>query len=137
MDLIAGKKCYYRGSYVPEGERFSAPRQYARPLLAMKRAKPAPQIVQRAKRTYSTRAMPREATETVVMEPDFPQRADVVFSDAPDELVASSVKLSPLKPNAEDLKALRARYIEVLGKRPFPGWDADKLRAKIADEGKA
>lgn len=33
----------------------------------------------------------------------------------------------------DDLTALRARYASVFGKRPFMGWDADKLREKIAE----
>lgn len=73
MDLIAGKKCYYRGRYIPEGEHFSAPRQYARPLLAMKRAKRAPE---RSEATYSHRAI-RETPERVDMvayEPVNPER---------------------------------------------------------------
>lgn len=32
----------------------------------------------------------------------------------------------------DDLTALRADYQEVFGKRPFNGWDADTLRARIA-----
>lgn len=31
-----------------------------------------------------------------------------------------------------DVKALRADYQEKFGKRPFPGWDADTLREKLA-----
>lgn len=33
----------------------------------------------------------------------------------------------------EDIDALRATYLEVVGKRPFHGWDADTLIAKIAE----
>ena len=31
----------------------------------------------------------------------------------------------------DDLAALRAEYEEVIGKRPFMGWDAATLRAKL------
>lgn len=31
----------------------------------------------------------------------------------------------------EELTALRAAYQEVVGKRPFHGWDADTIRRKI------
>lgn len=31
-----------------------------------------------------------------------------------------------------DMSALRAAYQQTIGKRPFPGWDADTLRQKIA-----
>lgn len=39
--------------------------------------------------------------------------------------------------NADDdaLTALRAQYQEVVGKRPFHGWDAETLREKIAEAG--
>lgn len=33
----------------------------------------------------------------------------------------------------DDLAVLRAEYEELVGKRPFMGWDADKLREKIAE----
>lgn len=39
--------------------------------------------------------------------------------------------------NTEDdaLTALRAQYQDVVGKRPFHGWDAETLRQKIAEAG--
>lgn len=39
---------------------------------------------------------------------------------------------SPKTEPAADVPALRAEYQALVGKRPFPGWDADTLRAKIA-----
>lgn len=36
-------------------------------------------------------------------------------------------------PQTDDLAALRAEYQDVLGKRPFNGWDAGTLRKKIAE----
>ncbi|WP_201455570.1 hypothetical protein [Roseovarius indicus] len=33
---------------------------------------------------------------------------------------------------ADPISALREEYERVVGKRPFMGWDADKLREKIA-----
>lgn len=35
----------------------------------------------------------------------------------------------------EELTELRAQYQDVVGKRPFHGWDADELRARIASAG--
>lgn len=35
--------------------------------------------------------------------------------------------------HTDDLKALRAQYLDVVGKRPFPGWDADTLRLRISE----
>lgn len=40
-------------------------------------------------------------------------------------------KPAPIVP-ADDLSFLRAEYQRVIGKRPFNGWKADELRAKIA-----
>jgi len=57
--------------------------------------------------TYMTRDM-RAQPQPVVVEPATP---------APDEA----------------LTALRAEYQEVVGKRPFHGWDADTLREKITE----
>lgn len=38
------------------------------------------------------------------------------------------------KPEASDeLTVVRAQYEEVLGKRPFHGWDVDTLKAKITE----
>ena len=34
---------------------------------------------------------------------------------------------------ADDLAALRAEYLRVVGKRPFMGWDAEALRQKMAE----
>lgn len=33
----------------------------------------------------------------------------------------------------EDVAALRVAYADKLGKKPFPGWDANELRKRIAD----
>lgn len=41
----------------------------------------------------------------------------------------------PIQPDADDMVALRGEYQDVVGKRPFNGWDADTLRARI-DEAK-
>jgi hypothetical protein len=38
---------------------------------------------------------------------------------------------------ADDMAELRGTYAEVVGKRPFNGWDADTLREKIAAAKKA
>lgn len=39
----------------------------------------------------------------------------------------------PEEPTKEDLAALRETYEKIVGKRPFMGWDADTLAAKIAE----
>jgi hypothetical protein len=35
-------------------------------------------------------------------------------------------------PPVDEMAALREEYIRVVGKRPFMGWDAAKLRARLA-----
>lgn len=35
-------------------------------------------------------------------------------------------------PKSKDISKLRAEYLRVVGKRPFNGWDAETLSAKIA-----
>lgn len=43
-----------------------------------------------------------------------------------------SVEKEPaLNIDADDMRAMRAEYQELAGKRAFPGWDADVLREKI------
>lgn len=37
------------------------------------------------------------------------------------------------EPAPNEREYLRAEYEKVIGKKPFNGWDADTLRAKIAD----
>lgn len=46
-------------------------------------------------------------------------------------LVEGEVK-KPAPAPADERDALRAAYQTKVGKRPFMGWDADTLRAKIA-----
>lgn len=41
---------------------------------------------------------------------------------------------APAAVAGDDMAALRAEYQRVMGKRPFPGWDADTLRAKMGNE---
>ncbi|MDV3143286.1 MAG: hypothetical protein Q8761_02495 [Sweet potato little leaf phytoplasma] len=38
---------------------------------------------------------------------------------------------------ADDLAALRDQYQAAVGKKPYHGWDADELRKRITDAGKA
>ena len=34
---------------------------------------------------------------------------------------------------AEDMTELRRDYERIVGKRPFPGWDADELKRRMAE----
>lgn len=51
------------------------------------------------------------------------------------EKVRSTVASRPMP--TETMEELRARYHEVFGKRPFMGWDAETLKAKIAEAGQS
>lgn len=116
MDLIAGKKCYYKGD-IPEGTQFSAPRQYARTLIQMKRATEAPKT---ARGTYKHRAITKTQQVDMVADPIIPLEdiisPDLVVEEAP-----------------TDMQALRREYAEVVGKRAYSGWDEATLRAKMAE----
>lgn len=45
--------------------------------------------------------------------------------------------LAKITPPVEDIASLRELYETVLGKRPFTGWNADQLKAKIAEATKS
>lgn len=82
--------------------------------------------------SYMTRAMkardPRFAT---ILGKLGYERTDMQSADAKPKR-----KASPKPAAVSDIKVLRAEYQKVVGKRPFNGWDADTLKAKI-DEAKA
>jgi len=46
------------------------------------------------------------------------------------DMVAAPIKAAP---QPDETAALRADYERIVGKRPFMGWDAEMLRAKIAE----
>lgn len=62
---------------------------------------------------------------------------------AADDAVTAPAKPHPLEHDGDgrkggakagaghDIKDLREQYQEIIGKRPFPGWDADELRKRI------
>ena len=53
---------------------------------------------------------------------------------APPKSVAAKVsKASKVEAEPDELATVRAEYQEKVGKRPFMGWDADTLRAKMAE----
>ena len=83
--------------------------------------------------SYMTRALqardPRFATILGKLGYD---RRDVV-AEAPKD-GRKSKAATPTPPAATDaLPALRRQYQEVVGKRPFNGWDAEILKAKIEE----
>lgn len=73
--------------------------------------------------TYMTRDMRAQP----VVHPDSAAIDVLPDSREPDAVAAPTVELS------DELSTLRAEYQEVVGKRPFHGWDAEMLREKIAE----
>lgn len=49
------------------------------------------------------------------------------------DMAVEDQKPAPPPSADDDLVALRAAYQAKVGKRPFMGWDADTLRAKMAE----
>lgn len=45
----------------------------------------------------------------------------------------AKVGLAPLSPASESIAELRDEYAELFGKRPFNGWSAEQIKAKIAE----
>lgn len=122
MDLIATKRCFYR-SWREPGDCFTADRARGRALLQMRVARIAPQT---APATYSHRAITQ--TRRVDMQAAAPASYISPFDHDGDGTPGGSS--SPDEP-ADEMKALRAEYTEAVGKRPFPGWNAEVLRERI------
>ncbi len=106
--MIASRPMTYGTRRLQAGDEFTASRRDARLLAATGRAS-------LAQAGDDPPIAPKEEGQASKLAPEKPDDA----KDAPD-------------PEGEDLKALRAEYQEVVGKRPFAGWDGDILREKIA-----
>lgn len=63
------------------------------------------------------------------------RHSDPRFSRVLGKLGYSGRDMRPAIQEAQDdtLAGLREEYQRVIGKRPFHGWDADTIRAKIAE----
>lgn len=89
MDLIATRAMVYGTRRLLAGDRFTTSNMNGRLLIAIKKAKAAP-----------------DGAEAKGKAPDT---------------------------SADALTALRKEYHDVVGKRPFNGWDAETLQSKIAE----
>lgn len=82
------------------------------------------------------------ATRTLVVADGYVERVKALpfleaeWVDALDHDADGKKGGSVKQPADDDLKALRAEYAEKIGKKPFGGWDAETLRAKIAEAAK-
>lgn len=60
-------------------------------------------------------------------------RRDARILKALKKAVDAPAAPEPARDEGPDLGALRERYSEIYGKRPYYGWDAETLVAKIAE----
>lgn len=49
------------------------------------------------------------------------------------DMPAEKSKAAPASSSDDHLSDLRKQYQDIVGKRPFHGWDAETLQAKIAE----
>ncbi|MBD9640747.1 hypothetical protein IB277_31100 [Ensifer sp. ENS07] len=81
--------------------------------------------------TYGTRRLiPGDAFEA----PDREARVLIAVNKAAPAGAGAQKRSGRASAPADDLAALRKKYQEVSGKRPFNGWDAETLRSKIVEE---
>lgn len=112
VPMTATKSLIYAGRRLKPGDQFEAARMDARLLAAIRKA------------TYRTAAVDAAPVQKVVTRSPLDHDGDGRPGGSP----------RPDDP-AGDLAALRAQYQDIFGKRPFHGWDAETLRAKIAAHG--
>lgn len=104
MKLMAIKSMQYRTRRLKAGDEFDAPTAHGRLFVAIKKA-------------------------TEVREPG--------AISAPTAAVAKKMQAiaggddAKSADQSDEIKALRAEYLSVVGKKPFGGWDAATLREKI------
>lgn len=112
VTIEATKRLRYRTRMIVPGEAFQATPGDARLLIAVKKAKTADRVV------GEIAAPPKGVADKFkAFDPDGNGDPGGSSKPAPDP----------------ELPALRAEYTEKLGRRPFPGWDADELRRRMAE----
>jgi hypothetical protein len=93
------------------------------------------------KSSYMTRAMKaRDPRYARILAGLGYQRTDMVDDDdapAKKPVADQDATVDGALKQKANLSALRKRYQEVVGKKPFGGWDADTLQAKISEGTKA
>ncbi len=108
---VTGRPLTYATRRLKPGDSFVASDRDARILIRMKRA--------------------RENRETAVIPPPPPElSAKFAKFDADGDGSPGGCKAPD---HTEELKALRAAYFAKFNKRPFMGWNAESLAAKIAE----
>lgn len=136
LKAIKAHKGRVRGRRIGVGDIYEIGRAQGRALIA------AGYAVEAADNLYGTRQI--EDAPVTRHEPvaEVPQAAALIeepaapvdpFDHDGDGHPGGSPKIEP----SEALSALRAEYVEIVGKRPFMGWPADVLAEKIAEARKA
>jgi hypothetical protein len=118
MKLTATKSFSYNTRRLLAGDHFEAKPAHGRLLIAVKRARE-----QREPGKIS--ALPKAIAEKV--------KPQVAKAEPPAEVIAKPVEVTSEPAAVEDLAPLREEYQAKVGKRPFMGWDAETLRAKMAE----
>lgn len=80
---------------------------------------------------------PDEIPETGTEEEDAIDDADTADADDGKQAPGHVGDKDLLEDDKATIKRLREEYMAVFDKRPFPGWDAEKLQHMIAEEKKA
>lgn len=112
VTIEATRRLRYRTRMIVPGETFQASPGDARLLIAVKKAKAADRVV------GEIAAPPRSV-------------ADKIKAFDPD---GDGAPGGSAKPAADpELPAVRAEYLEKVGRRPFPGWDVAELRRRMAE----
>lgn len=90
------------------------------------------------KSSYMTRAMQaRDPRFARVLSRLGYERTDLIAAEPTEKKKPAAVKSTSVSSGkiakGEGRAALRKQYQEVIGKKPFAGWDAETLKAKIAE----
>jgi hypothetical protein len=131
--LIAKRTMKYATRRLSAGDTFEAKDRDANVLTRIGRAEYAPIERKPAKLPPMPESLRDRAMAGKVRDPDGKPPSEAAPRDPLDQDGDGHKGGSPKPEPSEDLSDLRARYTEATGKRPFGGWGADMLRAKIAD----
>lgn len=125
--LRALKDFRYGTRRLKAGDYFEAGTQHRRVLIAMKRAEELPGGRLPADVPPMPARLKRRARNQA--------RSDVPAGSPPPDPFDHDNDGNPggsaAPPDSDELRGLRSLYTEIMGKRPFPGWDVATLRAKL------
>lgn len=123
MRLVATREFKYSTRRLLPGDEFEASNRDGRLLVAIRKARPV--------RTTGTLPAPPPAVAKKIEAATAP----VVPPNDPNPPALPPNDPNPPTPPpaaSDDVKVLREEYEAVLGRKPFPGWNAQTLRDRIA-----